>query len=107
MATATQLDTDMSFWAPGTRHYSLDTGDYLAVTVDVGLNSEATELLDQALDALDAPTVASGRNKIVVSPTVAIACTDEGVPTDLTPVATFAPGTTHEKALEDMGHVIA
>jgi len=107
VATATQVDRDMSFWAPETRLYSISDGSYLAVTVDPGVPTpEVEEVLDEALAALDAPSIASGKNLIQISPTVILPCTDEGFAIDLTPLHTFEPGTSHEDALTAAGYEV-
>lgn len=108
MATATQLDTDMSFWAPETHHYQIDgSSSYLAVTVDPGMPSEAVvEVIDATLGELNAPSIASGKNLIQIAPTVILPCTVEGLAIDLTPLHTFDPGTSHADALAAAGYEV-
>ena len=95
------LDTDMSHWGPGVRHYQ--TGDgYAAVSVDAGVTLETKALIDETLTTLGVPTLESGIHRVVVEPTVVISCNADGVATDLTPLRTFPPGTSHEDAIAQL-----
>lgn len=78
MTTATRLDTDMSHWAPTTRHYAVD-GGHLAVTVNTFLTATGTDVFY---------------------------CDETGAAISLTPLAQFAAGTSHNGALEAMGYTV-
>lgn len=96
---ATLVDSEMPTWAPDTRHYVTSDGRHLAIHVHDGLDEKMTALVDAALAALEVPTLASGVYAVAVSPTTVLECTEDGLPTTLTPLYTFPPGTTHEQAL--------
>lgn len=91
----------MSHWGPGVRHYQLTDG-YIAVSVDAGVTPETQTLIDETLTALGVPTLDSGIHKVVVEPTVILACDAQGVANDLTPLHTFPPGTSHEDAIAQL-----
>ena len=105
-----QLDTDMFAWPENTRHYRLKDGTYLAVeatmpgdnVVPVG----AMPMIDEVV-----AIVGQGRKikTFVQRPTVVFAVTEDARPLndDLTPIAKFDPGTSHEDALKQMGHKVA
>lgn len=94
MGVATLITTDMSMWAPGTRHYQVDDGTNLAV--------EAS--------ALPEPPAGGQATKQLARPTVIFACTSSGESLDtedaLTPLHSFEPGTTYEQALTAAGYTI-
>ncbi|AJD82451.1 minor tail protein [Mycobacterium phage Sheen] len=107
MAHATRLDTNMSHWADGTRHYSTDDG-YLAVEAYTPecchvVPQGAAPMINELLAVLG-----EGRQAVkhVVRPTVVFACNEEGLATDLTPLHKFPPGTSHEDALEQLGYTV-
>lgn len=104
--SVTLLDTDMSSWTPGTRHYATSGGQYLAVSVDPGITEPVTEIIEMALQQLDAPTIASGMHRFVVQPTVILPCSDTGRPVDLTPLHIAPPGTSYEDALQQAGYTV-
>lgn len=76
MAPATELPTDMSGWAPVTRHYQVPDG-YLAVTVLNFLTAKGTQVLE---------------------------CNEEGIASSMTPLAAFPDGTSAEDALLALGY---
>lgn len=96
------IDADMPTWAPDTRHYVTTDGRHVAVHVDAGLNDLTAALLDESLAASVLPTLPSGVHKIVVEPTTIFACAEDGTAIDLTPLATFPPGTSHEDAVSQL-----
>lgn len=110
MPTVMLMPTDMSHWADGTRHYRTSDGLDLAVEAtdptdwEVVIPQGAQPMVDELL-------VVAGTNraavKQVVRPTVILACTSDGFATDLTPLHTFAPGTTHEDALQMAGYTMS
>jgi hypothetical protein len=105
MTTAVLLDTDMSAWAPVTKHYQ--AGDtYLAVTVDEGLTHEVAGYVDQTLTAMGQPALQVGACTILTSPTVILECLADGAPIDLTPDHVSPPGTSHEDALVAAGYTL-
>lgn len=109
MHTATLQDTDMSTWADGTRHYLTDDGRHFAVeatiladgasVIPVGAQPMINELLTLVGDGRAAL-------KQIMRPTVIFECTDDGLAIDLTPLWTFAAGTTHEDALAMAGYAV-
>jgi hypothetical protein len=70
--------------------------------VDAGVTPETKSLIDETLTALGVPTLESGIHKVVVEPTVVLACDADGVATDLTPIHSFPPGTSHEDAIAQL-----
>ena len=78
MTTATRLDTDLSHWAPITRHYAVD-GGYLAVTAHRFLTAEGTDIY---------------------------LCDERAVAASLQPIAEYPEGTTHTAALESLGYTV-
>lgn len=109
MATAALQDTDMAHWADGTRHYATDDGKHFAV--EATLVDEGTPVVpvgaQPMVDELLA-VVGEGRAalKQVVRPTVVFDCTEDGMAVDMTPVAAFPAGTSHEAALTEMGYSV-
>lgn len=98
------MDTDMSAWAAGTRHYSGSTNNYAVEASDVTIPENATRQIGGALALLN---VDPNQTTMLARPTVVFECTPEGLAIDLTPVATFPPGTTHEEALAEMGYQVS
>lgn len=97
---ATELPTDMSTWASGTKHYQLANGDCVAVMVDT---EELTPLGEAYLGHFASVAGVALKNVTrIPRPTHVIACTPEGYAISLTPVKTFPPGTTHEQALTQL-----
>lgn len=78
MTTATRLDTDLSHWAPVTRHYAVE-GGYLAVTAHRFLTAEGTDIY---------------------------LCDERAVAASLQPIAEYPEGTTHTAALESLGYTV-
>lgn len=100
--SATYVNLDMGFWAPLTKLYAISDGTFVAVEVpDMGfLPEQISELAGIAgIDVTGA--------KHAERPTVIVACNDEGIATDLTPLNTFPYGTSFEDALTQAGYVIA
>lgn len=95
----TLLSTDMSAWAPGTRHYALDDGTFVAVEAGGGLTPLAEAMIREALQGGIVTTQ-------LPRPTVVFACNEDGAATDLTPLHTFPAGTSHEEALTLIGHTV-
>ncbi|AEJ93515.1 hypothetical protein AIRMID_29 [Mycobacterium phage Airmid] len=104
MKTAMQLDTDMSMWGAGTRHYLTSDGRSLAVKVDPGVTDDEARELNKLLEELGAPFVISGKHRIVPRPTTVLECNEDGSPIDLTPVHTLPAGTPYEDALLTAGY---
>lgn len=105
MSNATLLDTDMSTWAPGTRHYRCDDGRHFAVTVDPGFLPDVhAEQVNRLLDTIGVAPSGSGVHNVVRQPTVVLACDQDGAASDLTPIQRCAPGTSHADALASMGY---
>lgn len=110
MPTATPVDTEMSAWADGTRHYRGDDGKYFAVEATL-VEEEGTPIIPAGaqpmIDEL-LTVVGDGRAalKQIVRPTVVFECTEDGQAIDLTPVQTFPAGTTHAEALAAMGYEV-
>lgn len=92
----------MSHWGNSVRHYELADGTHIAVSVDSGVNDRTEGYIDDTLAALGVPTLDSGIHKLVVEPTVIIACNADGLAEHLTPLRTFPPGTTHDDALAQL-----
>lgn len=110
MATAQLMDTDMSMWAPGTRHYQTDDGHNFAVQVNAELTDAAKVYVNQVLEELGAPPIdvpTPFRNRVTPQPTVIIECNADGGSIDLTPLHHFPPGTSHEYALVAAGYTLA
>lgn len=101
MPTATRLDTDMSHWPAGSRHYAIDDGRHLAVCVDTGIPTDAEGLLNETLQLLDGGVV-----RVVAQPTVIVECDAEGSATSLDRLFTCPPGTSHEDALAAAGFTV-
>lgn len=78
MASATRLPTDMSGWAPTTRHYQVD-GGHLAVTVNTFLTATGTDIFYADAD---------------------------GVAMSLTPLVQLPDGTGHTEALASLGYTV-
>lgn len=96
-----ELATDMSTWAPGTKHYQV-SGGYVAVTVDT---EELTPLGEAYVSEMAKVAGVLLKNCTrTPRPTQVIACDAEGYPIGghLTPVRTFKAGTTHEQALTQL-----
>lgn len=99
MATATWLpDTYMGNWSPGTRHYAISDGTYVAVEVDSGITPEMAAAVQQVAGA--------ALLNYAPRPTVIISVNSEGNATSLERLHTFPPGTTHEDALIQAGYEI-
>lgn len=89
MLTATEnLEFDLSHWAPGTRFFS--TSDDKHMVVDA--------------DTTEYPT---GPTKYIRRDTAVLYCNPDATVTDLVPDHVFAPGTTAEQALQELGYEIA
>lgn len=76
----TLLDTEMSWWAPGTKHYVTAGGLHVAV--------------DPGLPFTDRPSITEAPRETVI-----FECNDDGSPITLTPLRTFPPGTSHDDAI--------
>lgn len=74
--TATRLDTDMSHWAPVSRHYSVD-GGYLVVTMQRLLGATGTDIYW---------------------------CDERAIAPTLEPIVSYPAGTTHDVALMRLGY---
>jgi len=107
--TATLIAADPPGWAPVTNHYRTNDSPQkdLAVTVFGGLTPTIETAINQALTGNGAAGLVIGQDEIVPQPTTVIGCNPDGSTDNLTPVATFPPGTSHEDALAEMGYVIA
>lgn len=103
---ATPLDTDMSHWGDGVRHYALDDGTFVAVSVDAGITDDVRPYLEETLAALGVPSLASGAHTIVARPTVIIECRPDGLTDSLDPVHVSTPGASHEEALLEFGYTV-
>lgn len=77
----------------------LDNGDHVIVDVDPGyLNAQAQANVEEVLTFINEDTT---NIKHIVRPTVILRCCEDGLPVDgdLTPIATYPPGTTAQEAL--------
>lgn len=98
----TLMDTDMSHWADGTRHYRRGSQDYAVEATLPGANAVPVGVAPMIEELLEIIGEGKAPLQVVVRPTVIFACTREGFPTDehgLTPLAKFPPGTSHDDAL--------
>ena len=107
--TTTLLETDMSGWAEVTNHYQVGPDEYIAVEASPTDNAELVPttmapMVDEVL-----MTMGNGRaaTKNILRPTMIFQCDVEGTATDLTPLFTFPPGTTHNDALVMGGYELA
>lgn len=98
---AEALDTEMVAWPPGTKHYQVEPGEYVAVDVDPG------EIPEGAANIIEGLLVSLGSSlsetKIVLRDTVIIPCNEEGIASSMDPIHRFPPGTSHEDALTQAG----
>ena len=78
MSDATRLDTDMSHWAPVSRHYEI-TGGHIVVTKKQFLTAVGTDIYY---------------------------CDERAVAHSMEPIASFPDGTTHNAALEALGYTV-
>lgn len=104
MATWQLMNTDMSGWAPVTRHIQTSDGDNLAIETDDG--SSGLVQIGDVLSVLNADTMSVTR---IIRPTLVFVCSVDGEPvvTDgvmSSPMAEFPAGTTYETALDLMGY---
>lgn len=99
---AARLDTDMSHWPPGTRHYSVGDGTYIAV------DDDSEQYCGAMADCIEkVPRELTGKPMHYVKrPTVIIACDGNGYTASLDRLHTFPPGTTCEQALHAAGYTI-
>lgn len=95
----TQLDTPLPMWPSNTRLYVDESGQHYAVHVDSGLSVGQESALNAALEDLGEPLVNSGMHTVVPCETTVVACDENGIAPDLTPLCTCPAGTSHEDAL--------
>ncbi|ORA24887.1 hypothetical protein BST13_33460 [Mycobacterium aquaticum] len=101
------MDTDMAIWGLGVVHYRTSDGLDLAVSVDAGMTEHAKAHLDETLSELGQPVITSGVHRILMEPTVIMACTPTGEPAgSLDRLHECAPGTSHEDALAQIGYAV-
>ena len=81
-------DYDLSHWIWGTRFFSADDGKHFVVSADLE----------------EYPT--DGRFTYIRRDTVVLYCTPEAGVTDMDVDFTFAPGTTPEEAVAQMGYTL-
>lgn len=95
MAKAVELQTDLSTWPQGCKHFRLPDGSYVVIDIDT-----PEERHDRHVDEITrgAPYVYTPR------PTVVIAVDENGCATSLDRLYEFPPGTTHDQALSLMGN---
>jgi len=103
----TQVDKPMRRWPPNTRLYVDEAGQHYAVHADGGLSAGQQRAVDFALGDLGLPAVKSGMHTIVLCETTIVACDENGIAPELTPMCTCPPGTSHEDALVAAGLEIA
>lgn len=103
----TQVDKPMRRWPLNTRLYVAESGQHYAVHADAGLTAGQENALNAALNDLGQPAVKSGMHTIIMCDTTIVACDENGIAPDLTPLHSFAPGTSHEDALAAAGLEIA
>ncbi len=103
----TQVDRPMRRWPPNTRLYVDESGQHYAVHVDAGLSAGQENAVNAALSDLGQPMVKSGMHTIMLCDTTIVACDENGIAPDLTPMSTCPPGTSHENALAAAGFEIA
>lgn len=104
--TATLITADPPGWAPVTKHYRTEDSKDFAITVYGGIPPSVVPLIDQALAESGAPSLISGQHQIVAEPTTVVSCNADGTAIELTPIATFPSGTSHENALVEMGYEV-
>lgn len=94
MAKAVELQTDLSMWPAGCKHYRLPDGSYIVVDIDT-----PEERHDRHVDEITrgAPYVYTQR------PTVVIAVDENACATSLDRLYEFAPGTSHAEAIALIG----
>lgn len=97
----------MRRWPPNTRLYVDESGQHYAVHADGGLSGGQQNTLNAALDELGQPAVKSGMHTIIMCETTIVACDENGIAPDLTPMCTCPPGTSHEDALAAAGFEVA
>lgn len=78
MSDAIRLNTDMSHWAPVSRHYEI-TGGHIVVTKKQFLTAIGTDIYY---------------------------CDERAVAHSMEPIASFPDGTTHNAALEALGYTV-
>lgn len=103
----TQVDKPMKRWPPNTRLYIDESGQHYAVHADEGLSTGQESAVNAALAALGQPMIRSGMHTIMLCDTTIVACDENGIAPDLTPLHSSAPGTSHEDALAAAGLEIA
>ncbi|WP_100466080.1 DUF7572 family protein [Mycobacteroides abscessus] len=87
---AVELDTDMSRWPAGAKHYRLSDGSYVVIEVDQREPRHDTHVHQITQGAAYTYTP---------RPTVVIAVDENACATTLDRLYEFAPGTTHAQAL--------
>lgn len=118
MKTATLLTESLPGWAPGTRHYAIDDGKYLAVEVDV--IPDGTLLPIAAAPFVGEIVVSVGGDflksvKYISRQTTVFLCGEHGEPVSdeengydpMLPLRIFPAGLNHEDALAAMGYSLA
>lgn len=101
------MPTDMSTWAPVTRHYRTDDGQDFAVECSVdAIPAGAVSMIDELVVALGSTL---GETNQVLRPTVVLPCGPDGSPLGDTvpaPLFTFEPGVSHDEALALAGYPV-
>jgi hypothetical protein len=99
--TVQLMDTDMSAWAPGTRHYRTSNGQDFAVEAPIDpIPAGAVQMINDVMTAVGADEL---NTVVALRPTVIFRCNSDGSPIDLTPLAEFDCGTIHAEALRKFG----
>ena len=88
---AVELDTDMSGWPPGTKHFRMPDGSYVAVEYDTA----NTEKFDGYVDEV----TQGAAHRYAPRPTAVIACDENGCATSLDRLYTFKPGVPHDEVM--------
>lgn len=95
MTKAVELHTDLSTWPAGCKHYRLPDGSHVVIDIDT-----PEERHDRHVDEI----TRGAAYHYTQRPTVVIAVDENACATRLDRLHEFAPGTTHEEALEAIGH---
>ncbi|MCU8690156.1 hypothetical protein OE265_07540 [Mycobacteroides abscessus] len=87
---AVELQTDMSAWPAGCKHFRLADGTYVVIDIDT-----PDERHDRHVDQI----TRGAEYTYTPRPTVVIAVDENACATSLERLHEFAPGTTHDEAI--------
>ncbi|CPR84665.1 MULTISPECIES: DUF7572 family protein [Mycobacteroides] len=94
---AVELNTDMSHWPTGAKHYRLGDGSYVVIEVD-----ERDDRLDEQVNQITRLTGGAAYT-YTPRPTVVIAVDENACAVSLDRLHEFEPGTSHTQALALIG----